>query len=328
MKQRMLKFVGGALLGLSCSVTASAAAASTTFPVKPVTLIVPFAAGNVADGLARILANSLSGDLGQQVVVENRPGAAGIGAIRHVASAAADGYTLVYIGIGTAISQSLFSTPPYNVEKSFVPVSMFTSNDVLLLTGKNSQLKSVQDVIQEAKAKGDRFTVGVSLIGTLQHLTAELFKSTEGLDYTVIPFKTAANLNSALQRGDIDIVFEYMQPVYGLIESGDLNALAIGNGKQRTPRLPDVPTFTEVGVPGVQVASWGAILAPANTPDAVVQRLNQGIQNVLNNPETKAQLESNGSRILGGTPEEAKEFISSEIVRWGKVIHDAKIQLQ
>ncbi len=329
MKRKILKFAGTALLGWGCATSAMATtAADKEFPTKPITLVVPFGAGNIADLLARTIANSLSKDLGQQVIVENRPGAAAIGAIRQVSGAAADGYTLIYIGVGMAISQSLFRKAPYDIEKSFVPISTISSNDVLLLTSKKSKLKSLDDVVREAKAKGDRFTVGISLIGTLQHLTAELFKADAKLDYAIVPFKTGANLNAALQSGDIDVAFEYLQPMYGLITDGGLNALAIGNGSHRSTRLPDVPTFTELGHPGVKVASWGAILAPANTPDAVVARLNKGIQNVLNNPEIRSNLESNGSRMLGGTPAQAREFIAAEVIKWRKVIQDAKLELQ
>lgn len=328
MRQQAMKYAGAALLAWTCALPAVAAAAEGNFPARPITLVVPFAAGNVADGIARIVANALGEDLGQQVVVENRPGAGGIGAIRQVAAAAPDGYTVIYIGVGTAISQSLFRTPPYDIEKSFVPIATMTSNDVLMLASSKSRLKSVQDVVREAKAKGDRFTVGISLIGTLQHLTAELFKSNAKLDYTIVPFKTAANLNTALQSGDIDVAFEYLQPMYGLIADGGLSALAIGNGTHRSPRLPNVATFTELGYPKVQVASWGMLLAPAKTPDAVVERLNKGMQNVLNNPEIRARLESNGSRVLGGTTAQARELISSEIARWRKVIQDARIELQ
>ncbi|WP_296555158.1 tripartite tricarboxylate transporter substrate binding protein [Pigmentiphaga sp.] len=328
MRQKIAKCAGIAWLGWSCVATAVAAKPEGEFPTRPITMVVPFAAGNIADGLARIVANGLGEDLGQQVIVENRPGAGGIGAIRQVAGTAPDGYTMIYIGVGMAISQSLFRTAPYDMEKSFTPVSILTSNDVLLLTSKKSKLKNIQDVVREAKAKGDRFTVGISLFGTLQHLSAELFKSTGNFDYTIVPFKSAANLNTALQSGDVDIAFEYLQPMYGLIADGSLNALAIGNGTHRSPRLPDVPTFTELGYPKVQVASWGMLLVPAKTPAAVVERLNKGVQTVLNNPETRARLENTGSRVLGGTTAQARELLSTEIVRWHKVIQDAKIELQ
>ncbi|WP_296555159.1 tripartite tricarboxylate transporter substrate binding protein [Pigmentiphaga sp.] len=328
MRQKIAKCAGIAWLGWSCVATAMAAKPGVDFPTRPITLVVPFAAGNIADGISRILANGLSEELGQQVVVENRPGTGGIGAIRQVAAAAPDGYTMIYVGVGAAISQSLFRTAPYDIEKSFTPISITTSNDVLLLAGKKSKLKDVQDVVREAKAKGDRFTVGISFLGTLQHLSAELFKSNANLSYTIVPFRTAANLNTALQSGDIDVAFEYLPPMYGLVAEGSLNALAIGNGTHRSPRLPDVPTFTELGYPKVQVASWGMLLAPAKTPAAVVERLNKAVQTVLNNPETRARLENTGSRVLGGTTAQARELLSTDMGRWQKVIQDARIELQ
>lgn len=327
MRHKMVKLAGAAWLGLSCMASA-AVAAEGSFPTRPVTLVVPFAAGNIADGIARVIANALGEDLGQQVVVENRPGAGAIGAIRQVAGAAPDGYTIIYIGVGMAINQSLYRTPPYDIEKNFTPISSMTSNDVLMLTSKKSKLKNIEDVVREAKARGDRFTVGISLIGTLQHLTAELFKSTTNLDYTIIPFKSAANLNAALQSGDVDIAFEYLQPMYGLITAGDLSALAIGNGTHRSPRLPEVKTFTELGYPKVKVSSWGMLVAPAKTPQAVIERMNQGMQRVLSNPAVRERLESTGSRVLGGTTADARELMASEVVKWRKVIQDAKIELQ
>lgn len=328
MRQKIAKCAGVAWLGWASIATAIAASPGDSFPTRPITLVVPFAAGNMSDSVARILAHGLSEDLGQQVVVENRPGTGGIGATRLVAGAAPDGYTIIHVGVGAVITQSLFRTAPYDIEKSFTPISITSSNDILVLASRKSKLKNLDDVVREAKARGDRFTVGISFLSTLQHLSAELFKSDANLNYTIVPFRSAANLNTALQSGDIDIAFEYLPPMYGLVTDGSLKALAIGNGTHRNPRLPDVPTFTEQGHPKVQVASWGMLLAPAKTPEAVVERLNKAVQNVLNGPEARGRLESSGSRVLGGTTAQARELLSTDMGRWRKVIQDARIELQ
>ncbi len=318
----------GILLLAGCGVLPlTGIAQDKSYPTKDIVVVLPFAPGNAADTSTRLITRSLSELLGHQVIVENRPGAGGVGAVKQVAAAAPDGYTLLYVGVGSALSQSLFKPPPYDMVKSFVPISTTSSNDVLLLVSKDSKLKTLKDVIQEAKARGDRFTVGIPLLGTMQHLSAELFKSREDLDYAIVPFKSSGNLNTALRSGDIDIAFDFLPPTQSFIRAGSLKAIAIGNA-ERSPNLPEVPTFTELGVPDFKVASWGMFLAPANTPPEIVEYLNKNIQLALQDPAVSKRLGEIGTRIFGGTAKHASDFMASEIVRWGDVIRAAKIELR
>ncbi|MCT9810621.1 tripartite tricarboxylate transporter substrate-binding protein [Acidovorax sp. Be4] len=325
LNRRVLMKAAGSL-PLAWSATASLAQ-DNAYPSKPVTLVVPFGPGNAADIIGRLIAMHLGNFLGQQVIVENRPGAGGVGAVKMVAAAKPDGHTLLYIGAGVAISQGLFKPQPYDMLASFAPISIASSNDVLLLVRKDSKLTQLEDFIRLAQEKKRNCMVGVSLLGTTQHLCAELFKQRAQVDFTIVPFKTAAAVATALAAGDIDLGFEFVPPTLPLVKSGQLRALAIANGK-RSAVLPDVPTVSEQGVAGFSVSSWGMILAPANTPDAVVQRLNRGVQRALEQPDVAKRLADIGVRAPGGTTAQAYELLSSEIVRWRNVITESKISLK
>lgn len=314
-------------LPLAWSATTPLVARAQAYPTKPVTLVVPFGPGNAADTIGRLIALHLGNALGQQVVIENRPGAGGVGAVKMVAAAKPDGHTLLYIGAGVAISQGLFKPQPYDMLASFAPVSIASSNDVLLLVRKDSKLTQLEDFIRTAREKKGQCMVGVSLLGTSQHLCAELFKQRAQVDFTIVPFKTAAAVATALTAGDIDLAFEFVPPTLPLVKSAQLRALAIANAK-RSEVLPDVPTIAEQGLPGFNVASWGMIVAPKNTPDAVVLRLNREVQRALDQPDVARRLADMGVRAPGGTSAQAYELLSGEITRWSKLIQEAKISLK
>ncbi len=314
-------------LPLVWSATTPLAARALDYPTKPVTLVVPFGPGNAADTIGRLIALHMGNTLGQQVIVENRPGAGGVGAVKMVAAAKPDGHTLLYIGAGVAISQGLFKPQPYDMLASFAPVSIASSNDVLLLVRKDSKLTQLEDFIRIAREKKGQCMVGVSLLGTSQHLCAELFKQRAQVDFTIVPFKTAAAVATGLAAGDIDLAFEFVPPTLPLVKSGQLRALAIANAK-RSEVLPDVPTIAEQGLPGFNVASWGMIVAPKNTPDAVVQRLNREVQRALDQPDVAKRLADIGVRAPGGTSAQAYELLSGEITRWRNLIQEAKISLK
>lgn len=305
----------------------AAHAQGRTYPTKPVTLVVAFGPGNAADTIGRLIAHHVSGFLGQQVIIENRPGAGGVGAVKQVAGAKPDGHTLLYIGAGVAISQALFKPQPYDMLESFAPVCTVSSNDVLLLVRKDSRFTKLDDFIREAREKKGALMVGVSLLGTTQHLCAELFKLRTKVDFTIVPFKTASAVTTALSAGDIDLAFEFVPPALALVRSGQLRGLAIANAK-RSESLPDVPTAIEQGVADFNVASWGMFVAPAQTPAPVVQRLNHEIRRALKQPEVAARLAEMGVRIPGGTPAQAQELMASEITRWAQVVQESNISLK
>lgn len=325
-KRDILKAAGALPLAWSGVAPLTAHAQSHGYPSKPVTLVVAFGPGNAADTIGRLVAHHLSGFLGQQVIIENRPGAGGVGAVKQVAGAKPDGHTLLYIGAGVAISQALFKPQPYDMLESFVPVCIVSSNDVLLLVRKDSRFGRMEDFIREARDKKGGLMVGVSLLGTTQHLCAELFKLRAKVDFTIVPFKTASAVTTALSAGDIDLAFEFVPPALAQIRSGQLRALAIANAK-RSEVLPDVPTVAEQGVTGFNVSSWGMFVAPAQTPGPVVQRLNQDVVRALRQPDVVKRFADMGIRAPGGTPAQARELMTSEIARWANVVNESKISL-
>lgn len=315
------------ILPLLAGWTAEPVHAADAYPSRPISLILPFSAGNGADISSRRLAAPLSQALGQQIVVENRPGAGGVGAVKQAAAAPADGYTLFLAGAGMPISQALFTPPPYDMLKSFVPVSSISSNDVALLVKKDSAYRTLADFIQAARDKKKGLMVGISQLGTTQHMAAELFKLRTGTAFTIVPFRRAAVLTTALMAGDIDLAFEFVSPTLAMLNSGQLRALAIG-GAERSPALPQGPTASEQGVPDYTVASWGMVVAPVGTPEPIVAHLNTEIQKVLRDPEFVRQFQENGLRVLGDTPKQAQEMMASEIARWKEVIGAAGISLK
>ena len=315
------------LLIAVAGLTAGVAAFAQQYPTKPVRIVVGFAPGGVADITVRIVAQKLSERLKQQFVVENRPSAGGIIAAEAVAKAAPDGYTLLLISNGNAVSVSLFKKLSYDPVKDFAMVSQIGYFGLAIVTGNDSKLKTVKDVITAAKANPGKLTVGTIGIGSTQHLSAELFKSLAGVDMTVVPFKGSSEVLTALKGGDLQLGFEILAPVMAQVKGGGLRAIAVTT-KTRFPGLPDVPTVIESGVPGYEVASWNGIAAPASTPRPVVDVLNKEINAVLALPEVKRRFDELGVVPQGGTPEELGALLAKEIAKWKDVVAKAKIEKQ
>lgn len=327
-KRSLLKTMGALAASSLCGYPFAANAQSRPYPSRPITLVVPYGAGNTADVQGRFVAQQLSTLLGQSVIVDNRPGAGGVGAINQVVAAAPDGYTLLLAGASSAISQSLFKPAPFDMLKSFVPVSMLSATDVLILVRKESKLQKLDDFVREAQEKKGAMMVGVSLLGTTQHLSAELFKLSAKANFTIVPYKTASAVSTALLAGEIDVAFELVTPMIGMLQSDRVRALAIGSAK-RSELFPAVPTVAELlGLPSFNVTAWGMVVAPAHTPDAIVQRLNRDIQRVLSQPEVVQKFKDAGQRVLGGTAAQARDLLAGEITRWGNVIAEAKVSLK
>ncbi|HKC43183.1 MAG TPA: tripartite tricarboxylate transporter substrate binding protein [Burkholderiales bacterium] len=315
------------LLIAVAGLTAGVVAFAQQYPTKPVRIVVGFAPGGVADITVRIVAQKLSERLKQQFVVENRPSAGGIIAAEAVAKAAPDGYTLLLISNGNAVSVSLFKKLSYDPVKDFAMVSQIGYFGLAIVTGNDSKLKTVKDVITAAKANPGKLTVGTIGIGSTQHLSAELFKSLAGVDMTVVPFKGSSEVLTALKGGDLQLGFEILAPVMAQVKGGGLRAIAVTT-KTRFPGLPDVPTVIESGVPGYEVASWNGIAAPASTPRPVVDVLNKEINAVLALPEVKQRFDELGVVPQGGTPEELGALLAKEIAKWKDVVAKAKIEKQ
>ena len=302
----------------------SASALAQDFPSKPIKFVLPYGAGGIGDLTGRLIAQKMSEIMGQPVVIENRASAGGTVAFTSGMQAPADGYTLVMGGNGTAISQSLFKTLPYNILTDFVQVSAMTKFSLVLLVQPDSKFKTVAELMAYGKANPGKLNFGTTSIGSTQHLSAELFKSMAGINAQVIPFRVSSALYTALRSGDIDVAFEFVPPVLTSIQSGAVRALAIAADK-RNPILPDVPTTKEGGLPGYEVNSWNAVSAKTGTPRAIVERLNQEFVKAANSPVVAKRLREMGSEPYALTPEQTRELMTSEIARWRSVIQLAKI---
>ncbi|MGH8634994.1 MAG: Bug family tripartite tricarboxylate transporter substrate binding protein [Burkholderiales bacterium] len=294
------------------------------YPARPVRLLVPFGPGGVGDITARVVAQKIGASLGQQIVVDNRPGAGGIVASEIVAKAAPDGYTLLLLNNAHAVSMSLFKSLPYDTMRDFAPVSSIATFSIVLLVNADSPIKSVKDFIATAKASPGKLNVGTIQIGATQHLSSELFKSMAGINLVHVPFSNTGAVLTGLRGGSVQVVFEFIAPVVGLVKAGSVRALAVST-RTRFAGLPDVPTVQEAGVPGYEVMSWNGLAAPTGTPKAVINRLNQAVTEALALPDVKQRFQELAVDTRPDTPEGFRKLVASEIVKWGKVITDANI---
>ncbi len=312
---------------LAVALAPAGGASAQPWPSKPIKLVVGFAPGGVADLTARIVAQALSDDLGQPVVVDNRPSAGGIVAADAVAKAAPDGYTLLLMSNGNAVSASLFKTLPYDTLADFAPVSTLGFFDVAVVASGGSKLASMKDLVAYAKANPGKLNIGTINVGSTQNLSAEMFKSMAGLDATVVPYKGSPAVISALRANDVEVAFEMLAPVIPQAKDGSVRILAV-TGERRSPSLPDVPTVAESGVPGYEASSWNAIAAPAKTPPAVVARLEEAIRKALASPEVKDKLAALGVTARSSTPDEMRRLVAADVEKWRRVIERAKIERQ
>jgi len=307
--------------------TVATVALAQTYPARPVRLIVPFGAGGVADITARVVSQHMTTSMGQQVLVENRPSAGGIVASEAVAKADPDGYTLLFLTNGNAVSVSLFKSLPYDTVADFAPVSTVGFFDLVLVVDAGSSIRSVRELLVYSKANPNRLNIGTINPGSTQNLAAELFKSMSGLDAQVVPFKATPSVITALKGNDVQAAFEILAPVMALIKGGTLRPLAVTSDK-RYPGLPDVPTIAESGVPGYQASSWNAVAVPAKTPKPVIERLNREINAAVAAPEVRKRLGELGVEARAGTPEALHALLVSDIAKWKGVIERAKIEKQ
>ena len=305
----------------------AAGASAQNYPTKPIHVIVGFGPGGVADLTCRVVAQKLSAQLGQQVLIENRPSAGGIVAADAVAKATPDGYTLLLLSNGNAVSASLFKSLPYDTIADFAPVSTLGFFDIAMITKGDSKLASVKDVLAYAKANPGKLNIGTINIGSTQNLSAELFKGMTGIDAMIVPYKGSPDVLVALRGDDVQVAFDMLAPIISQYKSGVVRVIA-NTSDSRFPGLPDVPTVSESGVPGYQASSWNAISAPAKTPRAIIDRLNKEINAALAAPEVKSKLLELGVVGRGGTPEDLRNLLAADIKKWNGVIERAKIPKQ
>lgn len=298
-----------------------------SYPTRPIKVIVGFGPGGVADVTARVVGRKLGAILGQTIIVENKPTAGGIVAADTVAKAEPDGYTLLLMTNGNAVSASLFRSLPYDIRKDLAPVSTLGFFDVAIVAGRDSHIDSLSDMIAYAKANPGKLDIGTINIGSTQNLAAELFKSMTGMVATIVPFKGSPAVIEALRSHEVQIGFEMLAPIVQQARSGAVKILAVASDR-RYPGLPDVPTAGEAGVPGYTASSWNAIAAPAKTPREVIERLNQAVNQALVAPEVQQKLALQGVVARGSTPAQMGILVGDDIEKWRKVIERAHIERQ
>ena len=317
--------------GVSLSILAVLAAVATPaqaqqYPSRPVTVVVPFAAGGGSDLLARLVTQKLEARLGKPFIVENRPGAGTTLAAMQVVRAAPDGYTLMQGTSSTmAINVTMNKKLPYEPLKDLVPVALLSSSPFFLVVAADSPLKTVADVIAAAKAKPNGLNYGSGGPGSMHHLSTELLQSLAGIQMTNVPYKATPPAMTDLMAGHIQLLFGDTTSTLPMIQQGKLRGIAVTTAR-RSPAAPDVPAVAET-VPGFESASWQMLLAPGGTPPEVIALLNREVHAIFSDPAVIAELtRRGGGPALTGPPQEVTEFVRKEIVRWGDVVRRAGLE--
>ena len=321
MQRRRFIALSGAALAAPAFVRAALA---QNYPTRFVRLVVPFPPGGAVDGAARIIAARLSEMWGQQMVIENRPGAGGNVAAQAVLQADADGYTVYIASIGHAISQFVTPSLSYHPVTDFAPVTLMCVYPNIMAVPNSSPSKSVPEFIARAKAEPGKVTYCSSGIGTSLHLAGELFKRMAGIDVTHIPYRGAGPALNDLIPGRVDAIFANFPSTLPYVQNGQLRGLAVTTAK-RQPEVPDLPAIAEF-VPGYDVSSWFALFVAARTPPEIIARLHQDAVAALNHPPVKARYAQLGATVVGSSPAELATFLQAEIDRWGPVIKAAGIK--
>jgi tripartite-type tricarboxylate transporter receptor subunit TctC len=313
MRWRML-LAAAALLG------AAVPAASQDYPSRPITLIVPYAAGGGNDVMARIVAEKMSKSLGQQIVIENKGGAGGSIATRQIAKSVPDGYTLGLGGTGThAINPTLYQNVGYDPRKDFAPVGLIASSALVVLVNNAIEARSIGELIALAKRDAGKLNYASAGVGSGIHLGAELFATMAGIRLTHIPYKGSSPALTDLLGGHVAIYFSSLPPAISLVREGKVRALAV-TGPKRAQSFPDLPTVAEAALPGYEAVLHYGIVAPAGTPRAIVDKLNTALNAALAEPEVREKILADGADPLPGTPEDYAADIDREETKWSKVV--------
>ena len=326
-KVRCIQMSRAVALCIAASIALFAPASAQVYPSRPITLIVPFPAGGSVDAMARIAAERLTVALGQQIIIDNRGGAAGVIGTRAAAKAAPDGYTMVMSTSGTtSINPSLYVNPGYDPLKDFAPVGLVAATPIVVMAHPSFPAKSIAELIALAKRE-DKLDVGTPPPGTENYLAAELFKAMTGINMTIVSYKGTGPLTNDLVGGHIAVAFNTIAPALGNIQAGHLRALAVA-GRARSGLLPDVPTVAESGLPGFEAAVRYGVLAPAGTPRPIVERINAELRAIVSADETRARIAAQGGEPLVATPEEYAADIAREQAKWGVLIKKLGLRVE
>lgn len=316
------------LLFAALALASTLGTAQAEYPERPIRLIVPQAAGSATDNAARLLAAVLGTQLGQQVIVEDRPGGALTIGLDLVAKAAPDGYTLGMGPIGAlAITRHMVKKLPYDIERDFQPIAIVTRGQMLLAVSPQLPVNSVNELIAYAKAHPGKLTNASSSNGSPGHVGAELFKFMTGTKIVHVPYRGGALAIQDLMAGRVDVMFESLQSIAPFAHAGTVHALAV-TADHRSPAFPDLPTVAEAGVPGYAAATWSGVVAPAGVPRAIVAKLNAAINSALRSPAFLEKFAKTGDEPGGGTPEDFAAAIKTDSAKWGELIKRAGIALE
>jgi tripartite-type tricarboxylate transporter receptor subunit TctC len=316
-----MKKTAGVLL--ASAFVAAQAADAPKYPTHPVRIIAQFQPGTSTDILARVIAQKLTETLGEQVVVDNRPGAGAIVGTELGAKAAPDGYTLT-MGVSSAfgINPTLYSKLPYDAVRDFAPITNIALTPQTLFTSPSTSMKSVKDFVAAAKARPGAINFASLGSGSTSHLTMEMFRSAAGIKLNHIPYKGSPAAHTDVMTGQVAVMFDAIPAVLPQIKSGKLRGLGIGS-RSRSPLIPDLPTIAESGYPGFEAVGWIGIVAPAKTPAPILDKLNADIVRILGEPDVKERLNTLAFTPVPGTRAEFAAFIKSEIAKWGKAVKES-----
>jgi tripartite-type tricarboxylate transporter receptor subunit TctC len=319
------RFLQAAALAMA-AIGACPAAMAQNFPDRPIRVIVPFAGGSASDVLARLVTERLAAAIATPVVIDNRPGAGGnIGTVA-AARAEPDGYTLLMNGLPLAVNKLLLKDPGFDVEKDFEPIVLYAVVPNIIVVNAKLPINSISELIDYAKARPRQLNYASVGIGSSQHLAAAYFEQVTGIQMTHVPYRITSQLVSDMISGEVQVGFQLLPNVLGMLNAGQVRPLAV-TSRKRLPALPAVPTISEAGVQGYETAGWFVFLAPRGTPKPVVERLNREIATVMADPVLRSRYAELGTEPVAGSPEELRQFLVSEIAKWREVIAKAGIRI-
>jgi len=307
------------LISAILAFAAGSAVQAADYPTRPVTIIVPFAAGGSADVYARLLAPELQADLGQPFIVDDRPGAGSIIGSEAAATSAPDGYTLLLISNTQTVNETLFAKKPFKLMTDFAPVAPINTSDLVLVVNPKLKVSSLAELIALAKKQPGDLTFASSGPGTPYHMAGELFKQMAHIDVLHVPYKGSSSARIDVIGGQVDMMFDATTTMLGLIQGGKVKALAT-TGSSRSAVLPDVPTMAEAGVPGYSSVIWLGVMAPVKTPPDIINKLNAEITRIAGKPEIRAAWAKDGALPLSMDPEQFRQFLNDDIKKWAEVV--------
>ena len=317
----------GRALACALATLATAAASAQNYPTKSVRLIVPYAPGGIVDYVGRLIGQRLSDAFGQNVVIDNRPGAGGIIGIETASKASADGYTLLIIDPAIVINPSLLAKVPYDINKDLVPATILSSSPLVLAINAKVAANNVQELVALARSQPGKLSFASAGIGTTPHMAGEMFKARIQQNITHVPYKGSGPAMTDLIAGQVQLTFSSITAALPFIKDGRLRGLAT-TGAKRAAALSNLPTIAESGFPGFEVNLWLAVFVPGDTPKDVVARINAELRKALQHPDIKSGFEKVGAEPMGNSSQEAAVFVKSEFRKWAEVIKTANIKVE